>query len=138
MVPGGVKHLIREQATGRTPEQALRRWPVENYAVLARFLLLRGWEVVLLGGPEDAWVRPGFLDLPVTDKLGTLSLPEVVSCCDACDAVVSHDTGPLHLAGLSHTCLIGIFGPTDPATRIPRRPFAVGIWGARFRLPSLL
>lgn len=131
IVPGGGNHLIREQATSRLPEQVLRRWPVESYVALARLLVERGWEVVLLGGPEDAWVKPYFDQLTVTDCIGTLSLPEVVNACDACDAVVTHDTGPLHLAGLSTTCLVGIFGPTDPATRVPRRPLAVGIWGGQ-------
>jgi lipopolysaccharide heptosyltransferase II len=131
IVPGGVRNLIREEATGRLPEQVLRRWPIENYIALTRRLLDRGWEVVLLGGTEDEWVRPNFRDLAVTNCIGKLSLPEVVSVCDASDAVVTHDTGPLHLAGLSDTCLIGIFGPTDPATRIPRRPFSIGIWGGQ-------
>jgi heptosyltransferase-2 len=131
IVPGGGNHLIREQAKGRLPEQVLRRWPVESYVALARKLVNRGWEVVLLGGPEDDWVKPYFQQLVVTDCIGGLSLPEVINACDACDAIVSHDTGPLHLAGLSDTCLVGIFGPTDPATRVPRRPFAVGLWGGQ-------
>jgi heptosyltransferase-2 len=131
IVPGGGNHLIREQATSRLPEQVLRRWPVESYVTLANRLVDRGWEVVLLGGPEDVWVKPYFHHLTVTDCIGSLSLPEVINACDACDAIVTHDTGPLHLAGLSATCLVGIFGPTDPATRVPRRPFAVGIWGGQ-------
>jgi heptosyltransferase-2 len=131
IVPGGGNHLIREQAKGRLPEQVLRRWPVESYVALAHHLADRGWEVVLLGGPEDVWVRQYFQQLAVTDRIGMLSLPEVILACDACDAVVTHDTGPLHLAGLSDTCLLGVFGPTDPATRVPRRPFAVGIWGGQ-------
>jgi heptosyltransferase-2 len=131
IVPGGGNHLIREQASNRLPGQVLRRWPVESYVALAHRLVDRGWEVVLLGGPEDAWVKPYFDQLIVTDCIGTLSLPEVISACDACDAVISHDTGPLHLAGLSETCLVGVFGPTDPATRVPRRPFVVGIWGGQ-------
>lgn len=123
IVPGGTSNVLRQQI--------LRRWPVEAYVTLARLLLERGWEVVLLGGSEDAWVKPHFHDLTVTDCIGSLSLPEVVSVCDSCDAIVSHDTGPLHLAGLSETPLVGIFGPTDPATRIPRRDFAIGIWGGQ-------
>jgi heptosyltransferase-2 len=123
LVPGGTSNILGQQV--------LRRWPVERYVALARLLVDRGWEVVLLGGPEDAWVKPYFQQLVVTDCVGALSLPEVINACDACDAVVTHDTGPLHLAGLSETCLIGIFGPTDPATRVPRRPFAVGIWGGQ-------
>jgi heptosyltransferase II len=131
VVPGGVQNLTRNQASGRLSEQALRRWPVERYVALAQLLADRGWEIVLLGGPEDGWVKPYFQHLAVTDCLGTLSLPQVISAYDACDAVVTHDTGPLHLAGLSETSLVGIFGPTDPATRIPRRPLAVGIWGGQ-------
>ena len=121
--PGGTSNILGEQI--------LRRWPVESYAVLAAQLIDRGWEVVLLGGPEDAWAKPYFEPLAVTDRVGALSLPEVISACDDCDAVITHDTGPLHLAGLSDACLIGIFGPTDPATRIPRRPDAMGLWGGQ-------
>ena len=123
IVPGGTSNVLGQQV--------LRRWPVENYATLASRLIDRGWEVVLLGGSEDAWVRPYFEQLVVTDCIGTLSLPEVITACDQCDAVVTHDTGPLHLAGLSDTCLIGIFGPVDPAMRIPRRTYAMGIWGGQ-------
>jgi heptosyltransferase-2 len=123
VVPGGTSNVLGQQV--------LRRWPVERYVTLAHQLLDRGWEVVLLGGPEDAWVKPYFEQLVVTDCIGTLSLPEVIRACDACDAVITHDTGPLHLAGLSDTCLVGVFGPTDPATRVPRRPFVVGIWGGQ-------
>jgi heptosyltransferase II len=131
IVPGGASQLIREQYQGRWSPENLRRWPLEGYVELAKRLRDRGWEVVLIGGPEDVWVKSYFRDFPVTDLVGKLSLPEVVAVCDGCDAVVSHDTGPMHLAGLSNACLIGLFGPTDPATRVPRRPFAVGIWGGQ-------
>lgn len=123
IAPGGTSNVLGEQI--------LRRWPVESYVAIAQQLADRGWEVVLLGGPEDIWVRPYFEQLKVTDCIGKLSLPEFVSTCDVCDAVVTHDTGPLHLAGLSATCLVGIFGPTDPSTRVPRRPYAMGIWGGQ-------
>jgi heptosyltransferase-2 len=131
IVAGGVRHLVREQASQRLPAQALRRWPIESFVAVAEELHRREWEIVLMGGPDDVWVRPHFEHLPVTDCLGTLSLPEVISACDSCDAVLTPDTGPLHLAGMSEACLVGIFGPTDPSTRLPRRPGAVGIWGGQ-------
>ena len=121
LVPGGTSNVLGEQV--------LRRWPVENYFAVARELLLRGWEVIVLGGPEDGWVKPYFQSLDVTYCIATLSLPEVVAVCDASDAIITHDTGPLHLAGLSTACLIGLFGPTHPATRVPRRPLTVSLWG---------
>ena len=123
IAPGGTRNVLGEQL--------LRRWPVESYVALAQQLIKRGWEVVLLGGPEDAWVKPHFEKLMVTDCIGAWSLPQVISAYDSCDAVITHDTGSLHLAGLSATCLIGIFGPVDPAMRIPRRPYAMAIWGGQ-------
>jgi heptosyltransferase II len=123
LVPGGTSNVLGQQL--------LRRWPVERYVALAEQLINRGWEIVLLGGPDDAWVKPHFRHAAVSDYIGQLSLPEVINLCDACDGVVSHDTGPLHLAGLSRACLVGIFGPTDPANFLPRRPSVVGIWGGQ-------
>lgn len=121
IAPGGASNMLRQQT--------LRRWPVTGYAELARELLHRDFEVVLLGGPDDVWVRSEFAGLDVIDAIGILSLPEVVSVCDTCDVVVSHDTGPMHLAGLSHASLIGLFGPTDPGSFLPRRQGVVGLWG---------
>ncbi|HEU5339901.1 glycosyltransferase family 9 protein [Edaphobacter sp.] len=123
LVPGGTHNLLKQQV--------MRRWPIEHYLDLTRRLLDRSWEVVLFGGQEDLWVKPHFQNMTVTDCIGKLSLPEVVSVCNHCDAVVTHDTGPMHLAGLSETSLIGIFGPTNPGNFLPRRPFAVGIWGGQ-------
>jgi len=121
LVPAGASNMLKQQT--------LRRWPAERYAALARMMLERGWEVVLLGGPDDIWVRPHFEGMGVVDLIGELTLPEVISACDGCDAVVSHDTGPLHLAALSRAAVIALFGPTDPGNFMPRRPGVVGIWG---------
>lgn len=123
LVPGGASNFHLQLT--------LRRWPAPLYADLAGRLQRRGWEVVLLGAPEDEWVRPYFREFAVTDCIGKLSIPEVVSVCDECDAVVSHDTGPMHLAGMSRACLVAIFGPTNPGHFLPRRPGVVGIWGGQ-------
>lgn len=134
IVPGGAGQLVRGQArSGQSdiPSEpaAVRRWPIASYRALAQVFVERGWEVVLLGGPEDDWAKVHFSDLQMIDCIGHLSLPQVISVMDGCDAVISHDTGPLHLAALSTTSLVGIFGPTPPSTFLPRRPDCIGIWG---------
>jgi heptosyltransferase-2 len=121
LVPGGASNMLRQQT--------LRRWSVESYAALAKIFLSRGYEVLLIGGPDDIWVRPYFEQMAVTDCLGSLTLPQVISTCDQCDVVVSHDTGPMHLAGLSLASIVGLFGPTDPGNFLPRRQNVTGIWG---------
>ena len=129
LVPGGASNMLKQQT--------LRRWPAAGYVQLTQALLERGYEVVLLGGKEDAWVRAEFGEVlangvvagMLIDAIGELTLPEVVAVCDSCDVVVSHDTGPMHLAGLSRAALVGLFGPTDPGNFLPRRPGVRGLWG---------
>ena len=121
LVPGGARNLMREDA--------LRRWPVENYVTVARELIARGFEVVLAGGPGDRWASSSFAGLEVQDAIGKLSLVESLALMASVDAVVSHDTGPLHLAGLTAAALVAIFGPTSPHVFAPNRANAVALWG---------
>lgn len=118
LIPGGASNMVRQQT--------LRRWPVERYAEVATALLQRGDEVVLLGGPTDTWVRDTFAHLSgranLLDRIGMTSLAEMISTCDSCDLVLSHDTGPLHLAGMSLSPVLALFGPTEPGSFLPRRP----------------
>jgi heptosyltransferase II len=112
----------------------LRRWPLANYVALTRVLLGRGYEVVLTGSAEDAWVRESFGELlhtqsGVKDLIGRTSLPELVATYDACDAVVTHDTGSLHVAGISKAAVLAIFGPTNMGNFLPRRERVRGVWG---------
>jgi|SRR6187402_119540 len=121
LAPAGAKNLLRDDA--------LRRWPAESYVSLAEMALGAGYEVVLAGGPDDIWIRPYFEHLTVTDLIAQLSLPQLLALFDASAAVVTHDTGPLHLAGITKTRLLGIFGPISPWERLPRRPGTAAIWG---------
>jgi heptosyltransferase-2 len=125
MVPAGASNMVRQQT--------LRRWPADRYAEIARTLLDRGDEVVLLGGPTDAWVREHFQSLAghprLVDLIGATTLPQLISTADTCSLVLSHDTGPLHLAGLSTAPILALFGPTDPANFLPRRACVRVLWG---------
>jgi heptosyltransferase-2 len=121
LAPAGAKNMLADDI--------LRRWQPENYVALAKSLIDRGREIVLIGGHGDAWVQPLFTALPVTDLIGKLSLPQTLALLDEADVLVTHDTGPLHLAGITRIGIVSIFGPTDPRGRLPQRPGAVAIWG---------
>ncbi len=128
LVPGGARNLLRDDA--------LRRWPVENYTELAQLLLHAGHEVVLVGGPEDQWTTPHFAEVSkgaspghLLNLIGALRLVETLALLDSADVTVTHDTGPLHLAGLASTAIVTIFGPTDPHGRLPQRANCVALWG---------
>lgn len=121
LAPAGARNMLRDDA--------LRRWPAESYVAVAQKLLERSREVVLIGGADDGWISPAFRELAVTDWIGGLSLPETLALMDASDVLVTHDTGPLHLGGITGVGIIGIFGPTDPRGRLPQRAAAVALWG---------
>jgi heptosyltransferase II len=121
LAPGGAKNMMRDDS--------LRRWPAERYVELAQKLIAKGIRIVLIGGPEDGWVIPLFAGLDVENLIATLSLPQTLALLNESDVLVTHDTGPLHLAGVTRVGIVSVFGPTDPRGRLPQRADAVAIWG---------
>ncbi len=122
LVPGGAKNTLRDNA--------VRRWPLENYGQLAAKLLQAGHQVLVVGATSDEWVLSVFKGLPVTDLVGKTDLTELVSVFNECDLVISHDCGPMHLAALAGAPLIALFGPTDPQWFVDRSKTTTQvIWG---------
>lgn len=126
LAPGGARNPLREDRP--------RRWPVEHYAALARLLHARGIAVILIGGPDDAWVRPAFAGVPITDLIGRTTVDGALDLFAACSAVVAHDSGPMHLADLAGAPVIALFGPTSPHEKAPIGPRSQVLWGGE-RLP---
>lgn len=121
IVPAGARNELRDDA--------LRRWPIESYVEIASELLRLGVEVVVVGGPDDAWASPAFAGLGAEDLIGQLSLIETLAMMESAEVTVTHDTGPLHMAGITSTAIVTIFGPTDPYGRLPQRENCVALWG---------
>jgi ADP-heptose:LPS heptosyltransferase len=53
------------------------------------------------------------------DLSGKLDILQLGAVLEQCSAVVSGDTGPMHVATAVGTPVIGLFGPTDPARTGP-------------------
>ena len=120
LIPGGAKNLLRDDG--------LRRWPVAHYRQLAGALIELGENVIIAGSPEDEWVKKAFLDLPVIDMIGKTSLLDLIQLLNHSKLIVAHDTGPLHLAVLTNTPLIALFGPTLANAILPLgRSNSIGI-----------
>ena len=118
--PGGAKNLLADDD--------LRRWPIENYVELAKNMIDVGYEVIITGANSDNWVKKYFEDISVVDFVGNTSLIELIGVFQKVDVIVTHDSGPLHLAGLTKTKVIAIFGSTNPLEKIPRRDSVITIW----------
>lgn len=93
---------------------ATKCWPEEHWIDLARRLARDGLRPVLLGGPEDAAAAdriaaaaPGAASLA-----GSLDLLASAAVLARARALVSGDTGVMHLAAAVGTPVVALFGPT--------------------------
>jgi heptosyltransferase-2 len=121
LAPGGAKNVLRDDG--------LRRWPLESYARVAAELAARELRVVISGGRGDEWVRPAFAGVPVVDLVGRTNLVELAATIQASDLLVTHDSGPMHLAFLARTPVVALFGPTRPSERLPHGAAVRALWG---------
>lgn len=89
---------------------ARRRWPVENFASVARALADAGAQVVVIGsGPERSLTRTVAARAPATDLCDRLSLGGLTALLARARVVVANDSGPLHLAAAVGAPTVGIF-----------------------------
>ena len=72
--------------------------------------------VVVLGGLEDSELgaRISAVGARCVDKTGQTTLPEMVEWIRASEAMVTNDTGPMHVAAALVKPVVALFGPTDP------------------------
>jgi len=72
---------------------------------------------VAITNVADAGAFP--IDTEVTDLIGATTLPGLAALYAHCAAVVTHDSGPLHIARLVDAHVVALFGPTIPTTVMP-------------------
>ena len=104
-----------------------KEWPAERYAALADRLAARGVRTVLVGGrsPRElaaAQAIRGAARNPPLDLL-EWDLRKLVYLLDRVDALVSPDTGPLHMGVALGTPTVALMGYTNPKRVGPYRRF---------------
>jgi heptosyltransferase I len=101
-----------------------KRWPAPHFHELVMRVNRThpGTRFVILGGKSDAElaaaITPAAPD-SVLDLTGRTSLLQTVEVLRLCRAVVTNDTGPMHIAAALRKPVIGLFGPTNPARTGP-------------------
>ena len=99
-----------------------KRWPVENFAAVARhFIATRKAKIVLLGATGDVPIAQEFSQLvPSADnRVGRTSLAEFMEALVAARLVVCNDSGAMHVASALGVPTLSIFGSTEPALTGP-------------------
>jgi len=122
-----------------------RRWPPERFADLARRLILEdGSRVVLIGAPSERGrahevrVRAGKLPPgTLVDLSGELSIGALCALFEGAHALVTNDSGPMHLAAALGTPVFGLFGPETPQMYRPLGARAFALWNPPACSPCL-
>lgn len=128
--------LRQQQGNGEEPLVAVhpgtsspsKRWPLERFAAVVDRLEEVGVRVVLVGGTEEA---DGAARLAASlraqplNAVGALSLRRLAALLHRCRALVSNDSGPVHVAAAVGTPTVVVFGRTLPGVSATRW----GPWG---------
>jgi heptosyltransferase-2 len=97
---------------------AVNRWPAQHFAALADLLSEQlSAACVIVGGPDDVALAQeiaSFSRSQPRSLAGTTSLLRLGAVLRRCAAVVSGDTGPMHMATAVGTPVIALFGAADP------------------------
>lgn len=111
LIPGGAAHRLD------------KRWPAERYGDLARALSGRGYDVMVIGGPQETPLAQAIQrKLPgARDLTGRTDFARIAALGARAAMVVGNDTGPLHLAAAAGAPTIVLFSKaSDPALAAPR------------------
>ncbi len=98
-----------------------KRWPHYHYAELATQLIDEGFQSVLFGSAKDAETGEAILASLAEESrqhccnlAGKTQLEQAVILLAACHAVISNDSGLMHIAAALDRPLIALYGPSSP------------------------
>ncbi|MBC8143311.1 MAG: lipopolysaccharide heptosyltransferase II [Armatimonadetes bacterium] len=104
-----------------------KRWFEEYFARLADLLHTRlGASVLLLGGPDETASAARIARMcrvaTLHSAIGKTTEKQLAAISARLSAIVSGDSGPLHIATAVRTPVVALFGSTDPADTGPWQP----------------
>lgn len=98
---------------------SLKRWSMENYIYIIRFLLDKYHaRIFLVGGKAENNLNQSIISLindrRVIDLSGKITLSQLAVIMSKASLFIGNDSGPMHIASACGANVIGLFGPTDP------------------------
>lgn len=88
-----------------------KRWPTGHWHSLAQRLAMTGWKTVVVGRHKEPLFA---VDPPegTTDLTNATDIRQTCAILSQCQALVTGDSGPMHLATAVGTRVVALFGPT--------------------------
>lgn len=127
VAPDRGKPLVALHPGAGSPQ---RCWPAEKFAVVGDVLASAGMQIAVTGTRAECPLVEGVINnmkMEAWNVCGRLSLGGLVGLFSRCNALISNDSGPLHLAGAVGTPTVGIYWCVNlitaaPITRTWHRP----------------
>jgi heptosyltransferase-2 len=94
-----------------------KRWPEAYFAQVAKEKIAQGWEVWLFGSPKEksqAEVIQSVTDNRCVDWVGKTALADAIDLMSATQAIVSNDSGLMHIAAALGKPLVVMYGSSSP------------------------
>lgn len=98
-----------------------KRWPETHYAESATRLLEEGHQVWIFGSAKDRAVGeaviaavPEYLRAQIFNLAGATTLGQAIDLLGLADAVISNDSGLMHVAAALDRPLVAVYGSTSP------------------------
>lgn len=128
-ISGDVKRLIQESENTKKivihvgAGNRFRDWGMENFSALIERLTKNDMTVFLIGNSPDEKERGHSLEKSraVRNLTGGLSIVETLFLISRSTVYFGVDSGPLHLASLTSTPLVALYGPNIPEVSGPWR-----------------
>ena len=106
-----------------------KQWPQLYLSAVVQQKIDEGWTVWLLGSPNERKGVQALINLKLLycHDLFNTSLEEMMQLFTLADAVLSNDSGAMHLAAAVNRPLIAVYGSTTPAHTPPLSDKAVAL-----------
>ena len=112
-----------------------KQWPAGYYSEVARTMAEKGWQVWLFGSEKDRAVTgeilnclPTALQKQCVNLAGQTSLADAVDLLSRASAVVSNDSGLMHIAAALSRPLVAVYGSTTAAHTPPMNRNSETLW----------
>lgn len=107
-------------SAGKFHQQGAKRWPAEKFARTAELLVKESDATVLFFcGPDERDLEKTLQRLTSGDHAARMHFPkgrlrQVAALIEKTDAMISNDSGLMHIATALNTPVVALFGPTNP------------------------
>ncbi len=94
-----------------------KQWPIENYITCAKYKISKGWQVWVFGSKKEMLLGAEIQSVVGKNCInlcGKTTLPDAIDLLSISKAVISNDSGLMHVAAALNKPLIALFGSSNP------------------------